>query len=176
MLLNNITFTIKNNGIVGLTGASGSGKTTLLRGIMGNLAPNHKIISGRILVDDIDITNMSSKNHRNLCGTTMGYIPQNPMTAFDGRVKIGKQLTEILCIKKQITKTQAILLITSKLKELNFDDTSRVLESYPNKLSGGMLQRITVCLLLILSPNYILADEPTSALDEKNSELLNVYL
>ena len=174
-LLKNITLTIPVGTITGLTGASGSGKTTLLRAIMGNLAPNHKIVKGTIFINEIDITKLSKKKHRNLCGTTIGYIPQNPITAFDKRITIGSQLAEILCFKQKISKLQAKIALTEKLKSLNFDDTSRILESYPSQLSGGMLQRITVALLLVLSPDYIFADEATSALDEKNAmQLINI--
>ena len=174
-LLKNITLTIPKGTVTGLTGASGSGKTTLLRAIMGNLAPNHKIINGTVFIDDIDIKGLSKKEHRHLCGTTIGYIPQSPMTAFDKRMTIGKQLTEVLCFKQKINKLQAKEVLCEKLKEFNFDDPPRILKSYPDQLSGGMLQRITVALLLILSPDYILADEATSALDEKNiAQLINI--
>ena len=174
-LIKNITLTIPKGTITGLTGASGSGKTTLLRAIMGNLAPNHKIINGTVFIDDTDIKGLSKKEHRNLCGTTIGYIPQSPMTAFDNRVTVGNQLTEILCFKQKINKMQANQILCEKLKEFNFDNPSRIFESYPNQLSGGMLQRITVALLLILSPDYIFADEATSALDEKNAtQLINI--
>lgn len=171
-LLKNVTLKLPKATVLGLTGASGSGKTTLLRAIMGNLAPNHKIIQGTIFIKDNDVKQLSKKEHRHLCGTTIGYIPQNPMTAFDDRVLIGKQLSQILYLKQGLSKKDSETVLSEKLKDLSFDNPQRILESYPEQLSGGMLQRITVALLLTLSPDYILADEPTSALDEKNSKLL----
>lgn len=169
-LLSDISFNLEKGKILGLTGASGSGKTTLLRTIMGNLAPNHRITEGTVYIDSENIISMSKKEHRNLCGVKIGYIPQNPMTAFDNRIKVGNQLNEILCFKKSIKKEEANFLIIEKLHELHLN--CDVLENYPSSLSGGMLQRIIVALLLVLSPDYILADEPTSALDEKNAEIL----
>lgn len=173
-LLSDISFNLEKGKILGLTGASGSGKTTLLRTIMGNLAPNHNITEGTIYIDSESIISMSKKKHRNLCGVKIGYIPQNPMTAFDNRIKVGNQLIEILCCKKSIKKEEANFLITEKLQELHLG--CEVLENYPSSLSGGMLQRIIVALLLVLSPDYILADEPTSALDEKNAKILVMLL
>lgn len=172
LLLDNISLDVASGHITGLTGASGSGKTTLLKSITGMLDKSCSIIKGTIFVDNEDISKLSMTNLRELCGKTIGFIPQNPMTAFDPRIKIGKQMLETLCIRMGISKNNAESLCTEMLRSLNLKDCKRILYSYPRQLSGGMLQRVAVALMLALKPKYILADEPTSALDEDNRKIL----
>ncbi|ADY56421.1 Nickel-transporting ATPase [Syntrophobotulus glycolicus DSM 8271] len=176
LLLDNASLAVASGHIIGLTGASGSGKTTLLKSIMGMLDRNCSMIKGRIVVDNEEISKLGTKERRELCGKTIGFIPQNPMTAFDPRVKIGTQMRETLSIRLGISKSDADSLNAEKLMALNLKDCKRILRSYPGQLSGGMLQRIAVALMLALQPEYILADEPTSALDEDNREILTRIL
>ncbi len=176
LLLDDVSLAVASGHIIGLTGASGSGKTTLLKSMMGMLDRSYALINGSIFVDDADISELSPKERRELCGKTIGFIPQNPMTAFDPRIKIGTQMRETLCIRLGISKSEADDLSAEKLKTLNLKDFNRILRSYPGQLSGGMLQRIVVALMLALRPKYILADEPTSALDEDNREILTQTL
>lgn len=171
-LLNNISLQLKKGQVIGLTGASGAGKTTIMKAILGMLGSNCAITKGDILIDDIEMEKLSDKERRRLCGKTIGFIPQNPMTAFDPRVKIGNQVYETFKIHLKIKRNESDSLISQQLKELNLSDVQRVLNSYPCQISGGMLQRIAVAILLGLKPKYILADEPTSALDEENSKIL----
>lgn len=176
LLLEDVSLAIASGDIIGLTGASGSGKTTLLKSIMGILDKNSAISNGSIFVNNKDICKLGIKGRRELCGKTIGFIPQNPMTAFDPRIKIGRQMRETLCIRLGISKSDADNLSAEKLITLNLKDYKRILGSYPGQLSGGMLQRIAVALMLALQPKYILADEPTSGLDEVNREILTQTL
>lgn len=88
-LLKDVSMEIPSGQVIGLTGHSGSGKTTLLRCIFGMLHRTCRIQAGKILLDDMNLSDLSRRNHRELCGTRLGFIPQNPMTAFDSRLKIG---------------------------------------------------------------------------------------
>lgn len=171
-LLDQISIEVPAGEIVGLTGHSGSGKTTLLRSILGMLHADCRINSGNIYLDDIDLSHLSHKKHRELCGKKIGFIPQMPMTAFDSRLKIGYQIKETFQKRLHLSKSEAIELAKEKLKSVNLKETERVLNAYPSELSGGMLQRVAAAILLGMSPNYILADEPTAALDEENRNLL----
>ncbi len=157
---------------VGLTGQSGSGKTTILKSIMGILAGQCQITGGEILLDDKRVDILPARRRRQMNGTTFGFIPQNPMTAFDPRLNIRKQLLETFQTKLRLSRQDAENQIKETFSQLHLSDTERILESYPSELSGGMLQRIVVANLLIMKPSYILADEPTSALDEENSKIL----
>lgn len=171
-LLENVSMEIPPGSVIGLTGHSGSGKTTLLRSVFGMLHPNCRISSGKIHLEDKDMLQLSRKVHRELCGKKIGFIPQMPMTAFDSRLKIGRQIQETFQLRLQLSEFEAIDLAKEKLDAVNLKDTKRIMGAYPSELSGGMLQRVAAAILLGMSPDYILADEPTAALDEENRNLL----
>ena len=95
-----------------------------------------------------------------------------PMTAFDPRLKLGRQMEETLRLRTGVSGKAALEQAETLLADLGLSQPRRVLDSYPAQLSGGMLQRAAAALLLALHPRYILADEPTSALDAENRTLL----
>ena len=171
-ILRDVSLSIDVGACIGLTGASGSGKTTLIKAIMGMHGDNLEIPKGEILLDEDNLLNRSGKERRRLCGKVIGFIPQNPMTAFFPHMKIGRQMTETLKIHTGFSKKQAEALSADVLRQVNLTDTRRVMNAYPGELSGGMLQRIAMALILCTTPEYVLADEPTSALDEANRDLL----
>lgn len=171
-LLHDITLFLSKGEAIGITGQSGSGKTTILRCIMGILGGSCVITNGSIRLDGRRIDNMPMAKRRRLNGTTLGFIPQNPMTAFDTRIKIGQQLIETFTLRLGISRKEAFSLIDQVLKDLNLVEVERIKNCLPSELSGGMLQRIVVAVLLGLKPDYILADEPTSALDADNTSIL----
>lgn len=170
MLLNGITLHIGQGEAGGLTGGSGSGKSTLLRAIMGILAPACRAHGSIKLeahtTERLDV--MAPKARRALAGTTIGYIPQNPIAAFDSRLRIGVQMEETFRVKLGLSKADARRLSEAALMQVGLTDTARIRLCYPEDLSGGMLQRITVAIVQGLNPAFVLADEPTAMLDEGN--------
>lgn len=171
-LLQNISLNLMRGESLGLTGESGAGKTTLIKAIMGMSQREGNRISGTIVLDGVDIMHFSEAKRRELCGRVLGFIPQNPMTAFDPRLKVGKQMTETFQIRLGLTRKEALSLAESCLAAVNLREARRVLNAQPAELSGGMLQRVTVAIMMGLKPVYILADEPTAALDVDNCRLL----
>lgn len=171
-ILRNVSLSLADGKRLCLTGASGSGKTTLIKTIMGVQNSGLEVTCGEILVDGKNLLNLSEKERRKLCGKVFGFIPQNPMISFFPHKKISAQMTETFMLHMHIGKKEAELLAEESLKKVNLMDTRRILSSYPGMLSGGMLQRIAMALILGTKPDYIFADEPTSALDEKNRNLL----
>ena len=171
-LLDHVEFILKPGVCTGLTGASGSGKTTLLKALMGVSDGDVSVRSGQILLDGEDLLKKPEKIRRDLCGTTFGFIPQNPMTAFNLHVPVGTQMSETFRKRLKLDKNAARKLSMDTLQKVNLLDTDRVYRSYPGQLSGGMLQRVTMAILIGLSPRCIFADEPTSALDEENKAYL----
>ena len=171
-LLKNISLDIKKGKPIGLTGASGAGKTTLLKSIMGVNISQIEVSQGRILLDDKPLDQMPLKKRRRICGTCIGYIPQNPMTAFNPRKRVGCQIVETLMVQQSCGKKVAVQKFTDQITLLNLKADWRLLRCYPHEISGGMLQRIALALVLCLEPDYLLADEPTSALDSENKQCL----
>lgn len=171
-LLRDISFSMELGKCIGLTGPSGAGKTTIIKAIMGVLDHTCCISSGDILLGGDSLSTMHSAKRRDLCGTTLGFIPQNPMTAFDPHIRMGRLMEETFCLRLRCSKAEARKLASKTLQRVNLLDANRVLSSYPTQLSGGMLQRVTMAILWAMRPKYILADEPTSALDEANRDLL----
>lgn len=172
MLLDRLSFTVSPGICTGITGPSGSGKTTLLKAILGVLPGNAVVNHGEILLDDVDLLQKKAADRRNLCGTDLGFIPQNPMTAFHRYVAVGVQMTETFHKRLGLSKKDAKQRSIDTLKKVNLSDTDRIYASYPHQLSGGMLQRVTTAILIGLNPGYVFADEPTSALDELNRQYL----
>lgn len=171
-LLKDVSLKLEAGQAIGLTGQSGAGKTTLLRSLLGLLNPGCRMSGGEIWIDGNALSRLSRKERRRLRGITLGFIPQNPMTAFDSRVKVDTQMAETLRLRAGLMKAEALRHSRELLSELGIEEPDRILDSLPGQLSGGQLQRVTVALLLALKPSYILADEPTSALDEENRRLL----
>lgn len=171
-IINQLNLGLKQGMCTGLTGASGSGKTTLMKALMGVSDNATRVRSGEILLNSKNLLDLDKKDRRKLCGTTLGFIPQNPMTAFNQHVPVGSQMTETFRKRLNMKKKEARDSSMELLNRVHLTDPKRVYEAYPSQLSGGMLQRITMALLIGMKPQYVLADEPTSALDEVNKEYL----
>lgn len=170
-ILQEISLSLAPGVCLGLTGASGSGKTTLIRSILG-LDEGLVVKSGRLLLDGENLFACSRAERRALCGRTIGFIPQNPMTAFFPHATIARQMQETVMLHRFCNKRQARDICADALQRVHLSDTARVLAARPSELSGGMLQRVAMALVLAVQPRYLLADEPTSALDAANREQL----
>ena len=97
-ILTDVSLSIDEGTCIGLTGASGSGKTTLIKSIMGMNSGDLEIAQGQILLDGDNLLIHGAKERRALCGKTIGFIPQNPMTAFFPHAKMERQIIETLCM------------------------------------------------------------------------------
>ena len=149
LLLDHVSFTLEPGGCTGLTGASGSGKTTLLKALLGVSDSDVAICGGQFLLDGKDLLQQTEKVRRELCGTTLGFIPQNPMTAFNLHVSVGAQMAETFRKRLHIEKRAAQKLSMEALKKVHLTDSERVYRAYPGQLSGGMLQRVTMAILFV---------------------------
>lgn len=169
-ILNNINIEIKEKEFLGIVGESGSGKTTLLNSIISFLDEKKFVLDGKIILfENIEIYRMSEKERKEICYKNISMILQDSINSLNPYEKIKKQLLEtyIFHSKKKITNDFAIEEIKKLLLDVGFEDTDRILNSYPNELSGGM-RRIAIVLVLCTDIKILLADEPTTSLDVVN--------
>lgn len=174
IILQEISLSLAPGVCLGLTGASGSGKTTLIRSILG-LDEGLVVKSGRLLLDGENLFACSRAERRALCGRTIGFIPQNPMTAFFPHATIARQMQETVMLHHFCDKRQARDICADALQRVHLSDTARVLAARPSELSGGMLQRVAMALVLAVQPRYLLAENrrarsmPTTAQHRNSS-------
>ncbi len=163
--LDGVSFYIKPREIVGLVGETGSGKTVTALSIMRLLAPNARIIRGRIIFEGQDLLKLDRESMRKIRGRKISMIFQEPRAALNPVLPIGFQLREALEAHRNVTRKEAEQEIISMLRKVRLPDPYRLLRRYPHELSGGMAQRVMIAMALLMKPKLLIADEPTSALD-----------
>ena len=158
-----VSFDISSGEIFALMGESGCGKSVSAMAIPGLLPhPSAKIASGEIIFEGENLLELSSKDMCGIRGKRIGCFFQEPMQALNPVASIGTQLLESV---RFMPKEERLKRIRELLAWSEFKDTERILKSYPHEMSGGMLQRIVICMALAPKPSLVIADEPTTALD-----------
>ena len=136
-LLNQISFQIEIGEAIGLTGQSGAGKTTLLKALLGILSGGCQVSGGTIQVDGQSLWTLPPRKRRELCGTTLGFIPQNPMTAFDPRLKMGRQMEETLRLRTGVFGKEAVERAETLLAELGLSHPGGCWTAIPPSSPAG---------------------------------------
>jgi peptide/nickel transport system ATP-binding protein len=150
---------------VGIIGESGSGKSTTGRAIM-RLEPSTAIIKAdRLRFEDVDLLKASEADMRTIRGRRISMILQDPKYSLNPVMTVGEQIAETVILHERVSKRQARERTLAMLERVNIREPQRVFDLYPHEVSGGMGQRIMISMMLISSPQLIIADEPTSALD-----------
>lgn len=163
-LVDHVSFTLRRGETIGVVGESGSGKTMLVRAIMG-IAPNRGTVSGRVMLDGVDLLALPKKERRRKLGAGIGMVFQNPMTSLNPMVPIGRQITEGLRYHRQVGRAEARDRAVALLDQVGIPDPESRLKQYPFQLSGGMRQRVVIASALACDPAVLIADEATTALD-----------
>ena len=164
-LLNRVSFNIKKNEIVGLIGESGSGKSLTSLSILRLLEKNKFNISGKISFDNKNILKLDEKDMIQIRGSEISMIFQEPMSALNPTMKIGKQIFEVFNSRKNISVEDASSRVKSLIKKVRLDGVEDLFEKYPHQISGGQKQRVMIVMALSCNPKLLIADEPTTALD-----------
>ncbi len=160
-----VSFTLERGRTLGVVGESGSGKTVLSRSIMG-LLPKHNVVrSGSVRFEGREIGSADTPTMRELWGTEMAMVFQDPMTSLNPVMRIGNQITESLRYHLEVAKDFANETAIALLRSVGIPEPERRMKEYPHQLSGGMRQRVTIAIALACGPKLLFADEPTTALD-----------
>ena len=153
-----VTLTLRRGEILCLVGESGCGKSTLLKAILGT-TPGLQILSGSIVLDGEELTALPPPARRQVGTRKIGMVFQNPGSAFNPIRTYKKQFIETLRSHGLYSAKTFSARVEEAFAKFGLEDCRRILDSCPYEMSGGMNQRIAVCLSILL------ADEPTSALD-----------
>ena len=150
---------------MGLVGESGCGKSTVALGVMQDLGVNGRIVGGDIKFKGKSLNTMSAKELRQIRGSEIAMIYQEPMASLNPAMRIGKQLIEVPMIHEGVSKEEAMKMARQVVEDVRLPDPDRILKSYPHQLSGGQQQRIVIAMALMSKPSLLILDEPTTALD-----------
>ena len=160
-----VSLQLAEHEILGLVGESGSGKSMLSLAIMGLLPPGGRRIAGQILLRGEALTALSPAALARRRGRSLAMVFQDPMTALNPYLTIGRQLTEVLEFHLGARPAAARLTAIAMLEQVGIQRAGQRLDDYPHVFSGGMRQRVLIAMALLCRPALLIADEPTTALD-----------
>ncbi|WP_336056030.1 ABC transporter ATP-binding protein [Nitratireductor sp. CH_MIT9313-5] len=167
-----VDLTVRDGRTLCILGESGCGKSIMARSILRIVDAPGRIVGGEIIYQakdgrtvDLAAARPGSRALREIRGSDIAMIFQEPMTSLGPIQKIGKQITETIHLHRKVTKAEAKEIALDMLDRVGIPDPRRCFDSYPFELSGGMRQRAMIAMALCCQPRLLIADEPTTALD-----------
>jgi peptide/nickel transport system ATP-binding protein len=164
-VVTDVDFALRRGETLALVGQSGSGKTTIARAAIGMLPGRGRITEGLVTVHGADVTGYTQSEWRSLRGSTIGFVPQDPLGSLDPLKKIGHQIAETLLLHGIVDRKSVKQETISLLERVGVRNARERIGAYPHQLSGGQLQRVLIAIAIAARPSILVADEPTSALD-----------
>lgn len=160
-----VSFSVDQGQVAGLVGESGCGKSVTSMALMGLLPKRGVTVGGRADFDGTDLVTLSDARMRDMRGSQMAMIFQDPLSSLNPVIPIGLQVTEILTRHRGMKGPAARKEAADLLDRVGIPDPTRRLKEYPHQLSGGMRQRALIAMAVACAPRLLIADEPTTALD-----------
>jgi peptide/nickel transport system ATP-binding protein len=169
LAVQDLSLTIAPREVLGLVGESGSGKSVTSLALMRLLPPQARV-AGEILITNgngsaQDVLRLPVEEMRNLRGSQMAMIFQEPMTALNPVMRVGEQIAEAVAVHAQVTRKAAWERAVAVMEDVAIPNPSLRARDYPYQLSGGMRQRVMIAMAVVNHPALLIADEPTTALD-----------
>ena len=164
--VDSLTYQLRRGETLAIVGESGSGKTVSALALMGLIPRRRAQTSGSAVLDDeIELLSATERQMQRVRGKRIGMIFQEPMTALNPLMTVGRQITETLWLHGRTRGSAARATALEMLDHVGLPDPNSVFHSFPFQLSGGMRQRSMIAMALAPRPNVLIADEPTTALD-----------
>ena len=160
-----VSFDLNKGETLCIVGESGSGKSVTNKAIMGILSKNAVIDRGEILYDGMDLTKLTEEQFCQIRGKRIAMVFQDPLSALNPIMKVGKQITETLCVHQKLSHEQAKKRALELMAAVGIPEPEKRFNQYPFQFSGGMRQRIVIVIALACNPEILICDEPTTALD-----------
>ncbi|MCX4704284.1 dipeptide/oligopeptide/nickel ABC transporter permease/ATP-binding protein [Streptomyces sp. NBC_01373] len=166
-VVSGVTLAVEAGETVGLVGESGSGKTQTAFAVLGVLPAEAVVTRGSIRLDGRELLGLREAELRAVRGTSIAYVPQEPMSNLDPSCTVGAQLVEGVraAAASPMSRKEARDTVLALLRKVGIPDPERTFRSYPHQISGGMAQRVLIAGAVASRPLLLIADEPTTALD-----------
>jgi oligopeptide/dipeptide ABC transporter ATP-binding protein len=164
-VLDQVSFDLYPNEILGLVGESGSGKTMTSLAIIGLLPSTAQVLGGHVWFEGRDLLALTEREMRSVRGAQIAMIFQNPLSALNPLQRAGDQVARAVRIHRRLPQDEAYDTAVALLGQVGIPDAASRARAYPHQLSGGMAQRVLVAMMLACQPALLIADEPTTGLD-----------
>ncbi|MGW0877021.1 ATP-binding cassette domain-containing protein [Streptomyces sp. NPDC002740] len=163
-LVDDLSFTVEAGERLGLIGESGSGKSLTTLAVLG-LLPEGMTVTGSVELAGTQIVGAPEKRLTAVRGRDAAVVFQEPLTALDPLMRVGRQIAEPLARRTGLKGGNLRAAVTRALERVRLPEPGRIARAFPHEISGGQRQRVALAMALACEPSLLIADEPTTALD-----------